>query len=125
MALSQTLGCPVSRSEGAMPEINLPSTMVGLLVAFEPCFHAPSYRTFSLLVAGWIHCVGRRTITAVAVASGGVDRCHISVFHRFFSRATWSLDALGRAVFRLALAWIPADRPLFVLTDDTLARKTG
>ncbi|MCC6176700.1 MAG: transposase, partial [Chloroflexi bacterium] len=72
-----------------MPDIILPSTFVGLLVAFEPCFTAPSYRTFGLLVAGWIHCVGRRTITAVAVASGGVDGCHISVFHRFFSRATW------------------------------------
>ena len=67
----------------------LPSTMVGLLVAFEPCFRAPSYRTFQWLVAGWIHCLGRRTITAVAV--GGVERCHISVFQRFFSRATWSL----------------------------------
>jgi hypothetical protein len=108
-----------------MPEIILPGTFVGLLVAFEPCFTAPSSRTFGLLVAGWIHCQGRRTITAVAVASGGVERCHVSVFHRFFSRATWSLDGVGRVVFRLALAWIPADQPLCVLIDDTLARKTG
>ena len=108
-----------------MPEIILPSPLVGLLVAFEPCFHAPTYRTFRLLVAGWIHCLGRRTITAVAVASGGVDRRHISVFHRFFTRATWSLDAVGQVVFRLALAWIPAEQPLSVLIDDTLARKTG
>ena len=108
-----------------MPEIILPSTFVGLLVAFEPCFSAPSHRTFSLLVAGWIHCLGRRTITAVAVASGGVDSCHISVFHRFFSRAQWSLDAVGQVVFRLALIWIPADQPLFILVDATLARKTG
>jgi DDE superfamily endonuclease len=108
-----------------MPEIILPSTFVGLLAAFEPCFHAPSTRTFSLVVAGWIHCGGRRTITAVAVASGGVESRHISVFHRFFSRATWSLDALGQVVFRLALRWIPADQPLIVLIDDTLARKTG
>ena len=108
-----------------MSEIILPSTFVGLLVAFEPCFGAPSYRTFGLVVAGWIHCLGRRTITAVAVASGGVERSHISVFHRFFSRATWGLDALGQVVFRLALRWIPADQPLFVLVDDTLARKTG
>jgi hypothetical protein len=108
-----------------MSEIILPSTFIGLLVAFEPCFTAPSYRTFGLLVAGWIHCEGRRTVTAVAVASGGVESCHISVFHRFFSRARWSLDALGQVVFRLALTWIPADQPLFILVDDTLARKTG
>src|SRR3954447_25441657 len=113
------------QGERAMPEIILPSTFVGLLVAFGPCFTAPSCRTFQLLVAGWVHCLGRRTITAVAVASGGVEGCHISVFHRFFSRATWSLDALGQVVFRLAVRWIPADRPLFILIDDTLARKTG
>ena len=108
-----------------MPEMILPGTMVGLLAAFEPCFHAPTYRIFRLVVAGWMHCLGRRTITAVALASGGVGGRHISVFHRFFTRATWSLDAVGQVVFRLALAWIPADQPLFVLIDDTLARKTG
>ena len=108
-----------------MPEVILPSTFVGLLAAFEPCFRAPSYRIFRLVLAGWIHCLGRRTITAVAVASGGVERCHISVFHRFFARATWSVDAVGQVVFRLALAWIPAGQPLYVLVDDTLARKTG
>src|SRR5215212_7808205 len=108
-----------------MPEIILPSAMVGLLAAFEPCFHAPTYRIFRLVMVGWMHCLGRRTITAVALASGGVGGRHSSVFHRFFTRATWSLDAVGRVVFRLALVWIPADQPLFVLIDDTLARKTG
>src|SRR5262245_7183074 len=125
MALSKTLRMSSLQGERAMPEIILPSTMVGLLVAFEPCFTAPSHRTFSLLVAGWIHCPGRRTVTAVAVAAGGVEQHHISVFHRFFSRARWSLDALGRVVFRLALCWVPADQPLTILVDDTLARKTG
>src|SRR4051795_9713098 len=108
-----------------MPEMILPSGMVGLLAAFESCFHAPTYRVFQLVLAGWVHCLGRRTITAVALASGGVGGRHISVFHRFFTRATWSLDAVGRVVFRVALVWIPADQPLYVLIDDTLARKTG
>jgi hypothetical protein len=111
--------------EGAMPVIMLPSPMVGLLAAFEPCFHAPTYRIFRLVVAGWIHCLGRRTVTSVALASGGVGQRHISVFHRFFTRARWSLDGVGQVVVRLALRWIPADHPVFVLIDDTLARKTG
>src|SRR5215211_3712874 len=124
MAPSKTLGVSATR-EGAMPEIILPSRLVGLLAAFEPCFHAPSYRIFRLVVAGWMHCLGRRTVTAVALASGGVGGRHISVFRRFFTRATWSLDAVGQVVFRLALRWIPAEQPLYLLIDDTLARKTG
>jgi hypothetical protein len=76
-------------------------------------------------VVGWILCQGRHTVTDVALASGAVGERHISVFHRFFSRASWRLDALGRVVFTLALRWLPADQPLVMLGDDTLARKGG
>ena len=108
-----------------MFEVILPHSFVLLCAAFQPYFSAPTYRNFQLLVAGWIHCPGRRTITAVAVASGAVEQRHISVFHRFFARAQWSLDAVGHGLFRLALAWLPAGGPLYVLIDDTLARKHG
>jgi hypothetical protein len=108
-----------------MPAVILSPTFLPLLAAFEPCFRAPTYRNFAVLVAGWIHCLGRRTITAVASAAGAVGSRHISVFHRFFGRARWNLDALGQVVFSLALGWIPAEQPLFVLGDDTLARKNG
>jgi hypothetical protein len=70
-------------------------------------------------------CQGRHTVTEVALASGAVGQRHISVFHRFFGRACWTLDALGRVLFTLALRWLPADQPLVVLGDDTLARKAG
>jgi hypothetical protein len=103
----------------------LPDTFAVLLTAFHPCFTAPSYTNFRLLIAGWVHCLGRRTITAVALASGAVGTRHISAFHRFFSRARWNLDEVGRVLFSLALVWIPADQPLYVLLDDTLARKSG
>jgi hypothetical protein len=96
-----------------------------LLTALTPCFQARSVMVFQWLVVGWIQCQGRRTLTGVALASGGVGERHISAFHRFFSRASWSLDALGRVVFTLALKWLPADQPLVVLGDDTLARKGG
>jgi hypothetical protein len=53
-----------------MPEVILPNTFVLLLAAFRPCFHAPSYRNLTWLVTGWLHCLGRRTVTAVALAAG-------------------------------------------------------
>ncbi|MHB8575187.1 MAG: IS701 family transposase [Dehalococcoidia bacterium] len=108
-----------------MPASILPDSFLGLLTAFQPCFHAPSSRNFQLLVSGWIQGLGRRTVTAVVLAAGAVGQHHSSVFHRFFSRAQWSLDAVGRVVFTLALAWLPTDAPLYLLVDDTLARKHG
>src|SRR3954471_21658552 len=123
-----------------MPDTILPESFVTLLRAFTPCFHAPSYRHFVTLVSGWVHCLGRRTVTAVVLAAGAAGRGpisryppffppppprlrgHISGYHRFFARAHWSLDALGRVLFTLALAWLPANAPLYLLLDDTLTR---
>lgn len=108
-----------------MPVGMIPETFGVLLGAFSGCFQVRSIGTFEWLVWGWVQCLGRRTITGVALAAGAVGERHISVFHRFFARAQWSLDAVGQVVFRLAVAWVPAEQPLFVLGDDTLARKSG
>src|SRR6266852_5482324 len=108
-----------------MSELIVPPTLAVLLTAFTSCFQERSYLTFQWLVLGWVECQGRHTITTVALASGALGQRHISVFHRFFSRASWSLDALGHGLFGLALAWVPTDQPLVVLGDDTLARKGG
>jgi hypothetical protein len=109
----------------------LPDTFAPLAAAFRPCFTAPTYRLFCYVVAGWVHCVGRHTVTAVALAAGVVGGSgrwpgwHVSAFHRFFARAAWDLEQVGLLVFRLALRWVPPGEPLFLLVDDTLARKRG
>ena len=108
-----------------MSDLMLPPTLAALLAVFTPCFQARSIVVFHWLILGWMQCQGRRTLTEVALASGAVGERHISVFHRFFSRASWTLDALGHVVFTLALQWLPGDQPLVVLGDDTLARKGG
>src|SRR5947209_15156479 len=108
-----------------MSERMLPPTLAVLLTAFTSCFQARSYLTFQWLMLGWVQCQGRRTVTEVALAAGAIGARHISVFHRFFSRACWTLDALWQVAARLRLTWRPADQPLVVLGDDTLARKGG
>jgi len=113
-----------SKEESLLGTI-VPESFCTLLAAFRPCFTAPSYGNFVSIVAGWVHCLGRRTVTAMALASGALSARHISVFHRFFGRARWALDALGRVLFTLAVAWVPAGQPLLLVLDDTLARKGG
>jgi len=102
----------------------LPDSFWPLLLAFSGCFTAPSFGNFCAVVTGWIQCLGRHTVTNVALASGELHRRHVSTFHRFFSTAQWSLDRLGLVVAGLALTFIPGSQ-LIVLLDDTLARKTG
>jgi DDE superfamily endonuclease len=108
-----------------MFETMIPEPFARGLAAYAACFQARSYATFQWLVLGWVQCLERRTITAVALASGAVGTRHVSVFHRFFARAPWSLDAVGQVVFQQALRWLPVEQPLYLLGDDTLARKQG
>ncbi|MBI3972702.1 MAG: transposase [Chloroflexi bacterium] len=114
-----------------MPPLMVSETFALLLAACAPCFTAPTYQTFWYLVAGWLQCPERHTVTGVAIAAevAGGDGArgwrHRSVLHRFFSRARWDPDALGKVVFRLALRRLPADCPLLLLVDDRLARKHG
>ena len=89
----------------------IPEPLASMLAAYAACFQARSYPTVQWLVLGWVQCLGRRTLTAVALASGAVGERHISVFHRFFARAAWSLDAVGQVVFQQALRWLPAEQP--------------
>jgi hypothetical protein len=96
-----------------------------LLGAFRSCFSAPSYANFCALIVGWVQCLGRHTITAVALASGVLARRHISAIHRFFGRASWNLDMVGRVLFELAVRCLRPDQPLLLVLDDTLARKSG
>src|SRR4051812_49456059 len=103
MAPSVTLSVLTTR-EGAMFEGILPHSFVLLCAAFQPCFTAPTYRTFQWLVAGRIHRPGRRTTTPRAVASGAGEHRHPSGFYPFFAPAPWSPDALGRGLFTPAPA---------------------
>jgi hypothetical protein len=125
MTVSGTLSVLSPKEGAAMFPVRLPHPFGTLLAAFRACFTAPSHQTFQWLVAGWVHCRERHPLTAIAAASGALGHRHLSALGRFFSRAPWSLDALGQVLCTWALPWLPADEPLYGLRDDTLARKGG
>jgi hypothetical protein len=99
--------------------------MDGLIQYFGFCFTEPSFRTFSVIVTGWLLGRRRRTVTGVLLAGYGLEHKTFSCYHRFFSKARWTVDSLGQVLFQIALTFVPDDAILVVAVDDTLTRKSG
>jgi len=109
-----------------LPDLNLPASLAGLLLALRPCFTGPSFRTFCGLMAGLAGQVRRRTVCGMLLGAG-LSRCwpHDRA-HYFFARAAWELDELGLAVARLVVArLVPPGQPVVVAVDDSLFRRSG
>jgi len=95
---------------------------VVLLQGLSATMTAPTFQSFVTITTGWV-LASRRTVTRMILAAGEAAGKHYSSYHRVFSAARWSLDAVGLAVFDLV-------RPLLgevvmLGIDDTLARKRG
>jgi len=103
----------------------IPSTFQSIFYSFAPVFTDPSFQNFVTLMTGWMLCTVRHTISQVLLAGiGPARRKHFATLYRFFSRAAWEPDALGRVVFHLIIrAWTGGD--LFAVVDDTLCRRSG
>jgi hypothetical protein len=95
---------------------------VVLLQGLSVTMTAPTFDSFTTLAAGWVF-AGRRTVTRMILAAGDLADKHYSSYHRFFSSARWSLDALGLTVFDLIVPWL--GEVVMLGLDDTLARKRG
>ena len=105
--------------------MNLTSTMDASIQQFASCFTKPTFQTFRVIVAGWLLGCGRRTVTHVLLMGGGLKIKTFSCYHRFFSRARWTIDSMGRVIVAMVLKFIPKDAPIVAAVDDTLNRKTG
>ena len=104
----------------------LPPSYAGLLTTLRPCFTAPSFRTFTVLVAGMVAQPGRHTVTGMLSAAGLAGSWHHSRAHWFFTHARWCADTLGLAVLTLIVQHLVAPgEALLVAVDDTLFRRTG
>lgn len=96
-----------------------------LLGSFAPCFRPEVFATFCAMVAAWVVCLGRRTISRVWETTGrSRDENHAKAF-RLFSAAAWNWDELARILLiKLLAAFVPGSRVWLVL-DDTLCHKRG
>jgi hypothetical protein len=103
--------------------MDLVSSFVFLVQPLAAVMTTPTFSNLLKVFCGWAF-ARRRTLTGILVATGLAGKRHHSAFHRLFSAARWSGDALGLAAFRLLEPWLPEDVVLVAL-DDTLARKRG
>jgi hypothetical protein len=102
--------------------MELVTGFVGLLQGLSGTMTAPTFTSLTTMITGWVF-AGRRTVTCMILAAGEAADKHFSSYHRLFSAARWSLDALGLAVFAMIEPHL--GEVVMLAIDDTLARKRG
>lgn len=102
--------------------MELVPAFVALLQGLSATMTAPTFASLTTVLTGWVF-ASRRTVTRMILAAGSSADKHYSCYHRLFSTARWSLDAVGLAVFALVESWLKAEVVLGL--DDTLCRKRG
>ena len=92
----------------------------------EPVFTKPSFITFMRLVAGWILCPSRRTITGIYPFADTWRERVVQVYHYFFREASWKQADLFAHWTRYLVATLYAgQKELLLSIDDTTHKKTG
>src|SRR5437868_6476846 len=105
--------------------MELTSTFLVLLQDFQCVFTRPTFATFVALLTGWCLSHRHRYVTELIQSSGSTHQGHHSRYHRFFSHARWSLDALCLVLARLLVAVFVPVGLIELAVDDTLCRKRG
>jgi hypothetical protein len=101
-------------------------TLLAWIEVFQPALTRPGFGNMVVVFAGWVLTAGPHAVTQSLVTTGVAGRRHHEAFHRFFSRGTWSPDAVGRLLFEQAVAlFLRAGCPIRIAVDDTLAPKKG
>lgn len=104
----------------------LPGSLTRLLEPFRPCFTAPTFQTFVVLVAWLIAQTAVRTVCGMLAGAGLTRAWHHARAHRFFTAARWDLDQVGLVLLRLIIGWlVPVGAPLLIAIDDTMFRRWG
>lgn len=102
----------------------IPSLEV-LLDGLGPAFRLEVHQMFCLMVAAWIVCLGRRTISRVWETTGQADQRNHASAYPLFSQAAWNWDEVCRLLMvRLLASMVPGSR-VWLVVDDTLCHKRG
>src|SRR5262245_23536670 len=96
-----------------------------LVEPFRVCFHPQVFVTFQALLAGWIVCLGPRTISEVWQATGLAAKRHHDTAYAVFHSAAWEWDDLGIVLATLIISHLIPGGVVWIVVDDTLCHKRG
>ena len=103
----------------------LTPSLTVLLESFAECFRPEVFAAFRLMVAAWIVCLGRRTISRVWETTGHAAHEDHSHAFRLFNQAAWNWDELCRILLVRLLAALVPGTTVWLVLDDTLCHKRG
>jgi len=84
--------------EVGMDAPSLVSAWNALVLQVSWCFTGATARTWRQIVLGWVLHRGPATVTGMIQTLGTLADRHWTVYHKFFYRATWSLQTLSSAL---------------------------
>jgi DDE superfamily endonuclease len=110
--------------KGVRRMIHLPRE-AALLQRMCQTFTKPTGQRFLFLAVAAIIAMGRRTVSHILWSACCLCQGDPSSYHRFFSKARWSLWPLARILAAAVLELVPADQAVVVDADDTVAEHRG
>jgi hypothetical protein len=99
--------------------MELTNSFESLLLTFSPVFTEPSFKTFRLLMTGWILSTRHRYVTDLIVSSDSVTNGHFSDYHRFFSQSVWDIDHLWKLLTLLIVSTLSGKDAIIYLAGVT------
>src|SRR5437762_14244066 len=96
-----------------------------LLLLLTPAFRQEVHSLFCQMVAAWIVCLGRRTISRVWETTGQAEQRNHAAAFRLFSQAVWNWDEVCRLLLLIILATLVPGLQVWLVVDDTLCLKRG
>jgi hypothetical protein len=109
-----------------MASVSILETYDDILRACAPAFlQRRTHRLWTALLAGWVLTVARRTLTGMLPLAEATDGRAHDAYHRLLRAGTWSLTEVFRVLATRLIAALPADAPIPLVADDTLAHHGG
>ena len=105
--------------------VQLIPSLQRLLDPLASAFRSEVFTLFRQMVAAWVVCLGRRTISRVWETTGQADERNHAAAFRLFSQAAWNWDEVCRLLLLQVVARLVPGTRLWVVVDDTLCHKRG